>query len=262
MFFSKTGHVLSLLGVFRLERDACQFESQNDRSYDSISIRKEGCASFYSAGQSYTVDSSSLLYIPEAAPYSQSTLGETIYAIHFVNYSKCSISLEQLHIEDPQQALDLIEEMWLQWERKDIGYQYRCSAMLYRLLEMTYRQCFNQQLQTVTSENRLSYAIDYMYKNFRNSSLTVRELSQVSHYSEVYFRELFISLFGMSPKKYILNLRMEYAEQLLRSQLYNIQDVAQMCGFTDPKHFSDSFRKKYGVSPRVYRNQAGQINTR
>ena len=122
MFFDTTGHVVALLGVFRLEREACQFESQNDRSYDSISIRKQGCAQFHTAEGNYTVDPNSLLYIPEVAPYSQSTVGETIYAIHFVNYTKCSEHLEQLHLENPQQVLALIEEMWRLWERKDIGY--------------------------------------------------------------------------------------------------------------------------------------------
>ena len=262
MFFGESKHALSLLGVFRLERGECQFDSYNDRSYDSISIRESGCAVFQTSGQSCKVDTNSLLYIPQITPYSQSTQGETIYAIHFVNYSKRGATLEHFSLESPQQALDLIREMWHQWERKDVGYQHKCTAMLYTLLEMTCRQSFAQQLQFGNSENRLSYAIDYIHKNFRNSSLTVSKLAEVSHYSEVYFRELFIASFGISPKKYILNLRMEYAGQLLSSQLYSIQDVAQMSGFGDPKYFSDSFRRKYGIPPRIYRNQAGKLNLR
>lgn len=91
-----------------------------------------------------------------------------------------------------------------------------------------------------------------MYKNFRSSDMTVTELAEQASYSEPHFRELFLRAFGISPKKYIINLRLEYAGQLLSSQLYSVQETAALSGFENPKYFSAAFHRKYGVSPREY----------
>ena len=57
----------------------------------------------------------------------------------------------------------------------------------------------------------------------------------------------------MSPHQYILNLKLENAETMLKSELYSISEVSDMCGFSDYKYFSRVFKKLKGVSPSRYR---------
>ena len=73
--------------------------------------------------------------------------------------------------------------------------------------------------------------------------------------SEVYFRKLFKERFGIPIGKFLLKLRMEYAADLLYSNRYRINEVADLCGFADAPTFTHSFIKYFGVSPSAYRRE-------
>ena len=47
-------------------------------------------------------------------------------------------------------------------------------------------------------------------------------------------------------------MRLEYAASLLKERKYNISEVASLSGYSNLSHFSDAFRKKYGVLPKKY----------
>ena len=46
--------------------------------------------------------------------------------------------------------------------------------------------------------------------------------------------------------------RMQRAAQLLATNAYDVAQVGYMVGFSDPRYFSTSFKKQFGVSPRAY----------
>ena len=255
MFFERTDCAVSLQGVFRLKRQSFHHESINGRAYDTLSVRTEGSADFFSSGKTLTVCAGDVLYIPEKAHYTQKTQGETIYAVHFVSYNSQFGNLEVMTPTDPQQVLQLLERMWLEWEGRKTGYQYRATALLYSLLELLSGQKHEEKVRTAAPDDKLSKALRYMYKNFRDPELTVAKLAEIASYSEVYFRELFFRAFGVPPKKYVGSLRLEYATQLLSSGLYGVQETALLSGFENPKYFSAAFRKKYGISPKEYRQK-------
>ena len=70
--------------------------------------------------------------------------------------------------------------------------------------------------------------------------------------SEVYFRKLFKEEFGISPQKYIIDLRLQNAAGLISTGYYSLKEVAYMSGYTDYKYFSVEFKKNMGVSPSEY----------
>ena len=223
MFFERTDCAVSLLGVFRLSRGQYRNDSADNRVYDTISVRKEGISHFRSGGEKFLVEPGDVLYIPEKAKYTQQTEGELLYAVHFVSYNAPSDALEIMKPQDPERVMALLEKMWQEWEGRKGCYQYRANALFYELLELLSGQKYEEKVRTASSDGRLSKAVRYMYKNFRSPDITVAELAEQASYSEVYFRELFLRTFGIPPKKYIVNLRLEYAEQLLSSQLYSVQ---------------------------------------
>lgn len=74
-------------------------------------------------------------------------------------------------------------------------------------------------------------------------------------FSEDYLTKLFKKEMGSTPSKYLMDLRLRTATDWLRiSGDSSISEIAVMCGFRDPLHFSRVFRKKYGVSPSNFRN--------
>ena len=51
----------------------------------------------------------------------------------------------------------------------------------------------------------------------------------------------------------LLDCRLVKAEQLISENRYKIYEVAEMVGYHDLSYFIRVFKKKYGVTPNVYR---------
>jgi len=87
------------------------------------------------------------------------------------------------------------------------------------------------------------------------SLLSVADMAREAGLSRQHFTELFRLHFGMAPMKYVLHARMHRAAHLLRDQNRQVADVAHAVGFEDPFHFSRSFRKEFGISPRLFKKR-------
>jgi YesN/AraC family two-component response regulator len=53
----------------------------------------------------------------------------------------------------------------------------------------------------------------------------------------------------MPPKRYIIQMKINHAAELLRFGEYKISDVALMSGYSDVYFFSRQFKKYMGISP-------------
>jgi len=84
--------------------------------------------------------------------------------------------------------------------------------------------------------------------------ITRAEIAQAALLSESHLSRLFRTEIGLSPSAYIVNRRLEWACQVLNSTRLSITEIALMVGFEDPLHFSTTFKKRFGVSPRRYRD--------
>ena len=61
---------------------------------------------------------------------------------------------------------------------------------------------------------------------------------------------------GMTPGRYLWNLRTDHGLELLGKTGLSISEIAYKCGFKDPFHFSRKVRERQGLSPREVRNRA------
>jgi len=88
-----------------------------------------------------------------------------------------------------------------------------------------------------------------------SSVLSVATMARDAGLSRQHFTELFRHHFGMAPMKYVRQARMHRAAHLLRDQNLRVSDVARAVGFEDPFHFSRSFRKEFGIPPRLLKRR-------
>ena len=98
--------------------------------------------------------------------------------------------------------------------------------------------------------------IEYMNMNYEKK-LTVSTLAEMAGYSVSRFLHLFSETIGKPPMRYLRDIRLANACELLDTSGYPVSEVADLCGFNDPLYFSRVFADKYGLSPSVYRNRAG-----
>jgi len=82
------------------------------------------------------------------------------------------------------------------------------------------------------------------------------EMAEISHMSLASWKRKFEALFHESPKSWIRKRRLEKAYFRLSTEKISVTDVCEMVGFGNNAHFSQQFRKYFGISPgAVRRNQ-------
>ena len=94
----------------------------------------------------------------------------------------------------------------------------------------------------------------YILENFRNS-ISAADLSREFGFDASYLSRQFKEQVGMTPWRFILNLKLEEAQRLLLSHPdMLIKDIALEIGYNDPLYFSRIFKKYIGVYPSEYRD--------
>ncbi len=90
-------------------------------------------------------------------------------------------------------------------------------------------------------------------QNYANPNYELDALLKSAPYCYDYLCRLFRQELHTTPNKYLTDLRLQSAADLLRGGTgRSITEIARMCGYNDPLYFSRMFKKRYGVSPREY----------
>ncbi|MGG6314296.1 helix-turn-helix domain-containing protein [Paenibacillus macerans] len=87
------------------------------------------------------------------------------------------------------------------------------------------------------------------------TQITVNELAARHFLSESNLRKKFSEWMGVSPKQYIINLRLQEAKRLLQQTDKAIETISTEVGFTSSSRFYDFFLKSVGVTPLEWRKQ-------
>jgi AraC family transcriptional regulator len=85
-----------------------------------------------------------------------------------------------------------------------------------------------------------------------SEDLSLIDLAQVSGMSPYYFLRLFKQSMHVTPRQYIIQMRIDLAKELLRSRELSIADISLRCGFTSQSHFTNVFRQLVGITPKAY----------
>lgn len=118
--------------------------------------------------------------------------------------------------------------------------------------------CIGILLQLVSDISFKTARTDYIPEAIRlmhnglSQGITVDEIARRLNISRAYLRNIFVNKTGISPQKYLMQLRMQRAEFLLKKP-YSITEVAVASGYNDVLQFSRIFSKYHGVSPTRYR---------
>jgi AraC-like DNA-binding protein len=93
-----------------------------------------------------------------------------------------------------------------------------------------------------------------MQNNYQDN-LTISELSAENHISEAHLIRVFKKYVGVSPKSYLIQIRLAEAARMLRQTESSIEEISSDTGFGSPKNFFVLFRKKYQMTPKEYRQK-------
>lgn len=100
----------------------------------------------------------------------------------------------------------------------------------------------------------VEYASKYMLEHYMDN-IDLSIFSQELGFSSAYLTKLFNKYKGCTPSKYLADLRINYAKQLLLNSDLPIRQIGEKVGYPDQFHFSKMFRKATGMSPSAFRNR-------
>lgn len=253
MFFANDNIQAEIVGVFKIRRTQSIKFTAVKRQYDSLSVRTEGKGTFTAAGRQFHLKAGDFIYLPQTADYTQQTEGETVIAIHFIHYTSAKkAAIEAITPQNTEEAVEIMNEMYKLWTEKKTGYRQACTSLFYKLLYIFCKQADKSQLPNPALDGQMQKALDFMHRNYRREKIAVSALAADCAMSEVYFRKKFKVMYGVSPAKYIIRLKLEYAASLLQSGLYTVSETAEKAGFSDAKYFARQFKAHYNHSPRDY----------
>ncbi len=102
------------------------------------------------------------------------------------------------------------------------------------------------------SRERVQRVCDYIETHL-DDRLTLDNLAGVSCLSPYHFSRSFKQAVGVGVQRYVMQRRIERAENLMRLTNQPLASIAQAVGFTDQSHLTSIFRRETGVTPGRYR---------
>jgi len=153
-----------------------------------------------------------------------------------------------LKVKNSPVVTNLFKKIFSLWVSKNEGYYFKCISLLYEIFSELQKQNYIPENQYTA----IKPAIRYIHDNFLDEKISVPYLAELCQISESYLKKLFIKKFGISPVKYMIGLKINYACDLLRSELYTIAQTAEICGYSNGHFFSRQFKEYMGVSPSAF----------
>lgn len=100
---------------------------------------------------------------------------------------------------------------------------------------------------------RVEYVATYIRENYRRR-LTLAEMASVVNLSRWRLCHLFKDGMGTSPERFLTQVRLERAKQLLERDFLTVKEVMNQVGMSDASFFARSFKAAYGITPGKCRN--------
>lgn len=211
------------------------------REYYLIHYVLSGKGTYFRDGNRYEVNSGDLFIIrPEEITTYQADLQDPWeYAWIAFHISNPPLFLDKAIIHQPpvHHIFAYIRDHFL--EKKIDGKIY---SLTYELLWiLTYKE------SSRTPEDYAAYAKTYFELSYMQH-ISIEDVAKNLHIDRRYLTEVFRRAYEISPKEYLIDLRMQKAVQFIHAG-HNISEASRMAGFTDLSNFYKQYKARYGTVP-------------
>ena len=124
------------------------------------------------------------------------------------------------------------------------------------MLELAYRKA---EENAVAQNDPIEEVLRYIKRNHAHK-LTLEDVCRRFGFSRSYVSHRFKQRVGLGFREYLVRLRLEDAEALLKYSNLTVTEIALSVGFGDSAYFSNVFKANRGMSPSAYRKKEGKGN--
>ena len=105
---------------------------------------------------------------------------------------------------------------------------------------------------------QVAHALRYIGDHYAQAQLDVRGVVASTRLSRRPLERAFRLELGRSINEEIVRVRLEKVRELLATTEMKVLEIAEATGFSRPNHLYRIFRKKFGLTPKAYRERHGQ----
>lgn len=246
MFFDRDDLQFQLMDVLYFKYDGLSVVKTRARPFCALSLRINGDADIEKNNGNIKLSKHDLTFFPDNLEYTRRALDDEMIVFHFNIMNFAAHDIEVLHEFKYNELLPKFETALREWRSHEPGGRYRAASILYEIFGSI-------RAEVGVNYGKLSEpvhaAIEYIRDNFTDPCMSVENVAEKIHRTSASIRGLFKSELGISPKKYIDDLRFEYAQSLLNTGYYTVSEVAEKIGYADSKGFSTAYKRRFGYSP-------------
>lgn len=247
MIFEQETIGFQILDVLSFDQ-GCTKKYNFKRNFDALSLRYEADTIIEYKGKQLEFTNNSIGFFPSDVDYTRITNKDKMIVVHFKAFNYHTNHIESFLPTDYMKYRFLFEKILDCWNKKNISYKHEAAS----LLNLIFSELYKDNKKAYEYDSKINLSIKYIEDNYFKKDFSLQIAAEKSYISDTYFRKLFKQEFGISPKQYVINRRIKYAASLIIAGYYSLQEIAELCGYSDYKHFSVEFKKVTGVSPSRY----------
>ena len=154
----------------------------------------------------------------------------------------------------------LTEQMWLVPDNNGVPQVYLCNKIpLFDRQQKVMgiagvKRPYEQTANSTSGHGRLLKVVQFVTSHY-GEDIVVADLAEQASLSTSQLHREFSRLFGITPNRYIREVRVGVGRHLLETTEMSIAQIARQCGFYDQSHFSRQFKASTGLSPLDYQKR-------
>jgi AraC-like DNA-binding protein len=224
-----------------------------------------GSGWFKAAGSSQQkIEAGHVILLFPGIRHSYAPLKETGWNEHWVGFDGDSIRRLMRHkffkrrqpvldAGNEDKLLSLFNEMIAITHSNSPASQQILSAITINILAVLYSGLQSHRADEETGLKVIENAMARM-REAAEKPVDIEGLAREFNVSYRSFRRAFAVHTGLSPHRYLLEIRLARARTLLSQSMLPIKEIATLVGFEDTHYFCRAFHKKVGMVPTAFRN--------
>lgn len=217
-------------------------EEMTDRRYYGLSFCESGKITYVQDGIKTVSTTGNIVLLPKHGNYKIFRRETGFFPV--INFDCDEVICDKIVSFDINSNARLIELFHKLRENFLKNNTLRSFSVLYEILS---------EIFEFTPNDKFSEILGYIDDNLSDATMSNKKIADAMCISESYLNKQFIKNYGSSPKKYIMKKRIELSASYLGENRYNIGQICEKCGYTNPYSFSRAFKSIKKVSPSEYK---------
>lgn len=172
-------------------------------------------------------------------------------------YGEKTVEFELGGISFDIEVKELIRAFIEEDVNKQTGYEFMKESISTQIIVKLLRQLRSNlsvvlREQNYIEKNAVNRVIEFFMEHY-NDEYSMQDVSQIANFSHYHFIRVFKAQTGKTPYEYLTDIKIEKAKIMLKDRTVTITEICYLCGFNNPNHFANVFKRKVGVTPSLYR---------